>query len=298
MSDRSSPFWVFNSRIDAEAIVRAHEQPDRRPVPDRLVNYLGVKIDPAFVPHVLTGRAGEVEHVPIPANWHADISEWAGALRAVDLAREVFRVVELGCGWACWLVNTGTAARAKGLEVELIGVEADDGHAAFGRQSCLENGFSEEQFRIQRAIVGGRPGTALFPHHSAAGSDWGRHAIINGSEAETEAARQSGFYDELPVVRLSDLLTEGKIDLLHIDIQGAEADFIDTCIEDINRIVGYMVVGTHSRQIEGRIFSTMLNAGWILEIERPAILDLKKDAPDVIVDGVQAWRNPRLVNLS
>jgi hypothetical protein len=40
-----------------------------------------------------------VEGIPIPANWHADIAEWAAALRAVELAEETFTVVELGCGW-------------------------------------------------------------------------------------------------------------------------------------------------------------------------------------------------------
>jgi hypothetical protein len=41
-----------------------------------------------------------VEPIPIPANWHADIAEWAAALRAVDLARGSFTMAELGCGWA------------------------------------------------------------------------------------------------------------------------------------------------------------------------------------------------------
>ena len=30
------------------------------------------------------------------------------------------------------------------------------------------------------------------------------------------------------------------------------------------------------------------------EIERPAIQTLDGDAPAVVVDGVQGWRNPRL----
>ena len=64
---------------------------------------------------ILDGRAGEVEDMPIPANWHADIAEWAAALRAVELARGTFSMAELGCGWGCWMNNTGVAARAAGL---------------------------------------------------------------------------------------------------------------------------------------------------------------------------------------
>ena len=72
--------------------------------------------------------AGVVEPVPIPANWHADIAERAAALRAVEQAHGTFKVVELGCGWGCWLNNTGVAARTLGLAVTLIGVEGDEGH--------------------------------------------------------------------------------------------------------------------------------------------------------------------------
>ena len=85
--------------------------------------------------------------------------------------------------------------------------------------------------------------------------------------------------------------------MLHIDIQGGEADLIAGSIAMIQEKVAYMLVGTHSRQIEGQIFDTMLDAGWILEIERPAILSLGAQQPIVTVDGVQGWRNPRLLML-
>jgi len=85
-----------------------------------------------------------------------------------------------------------------------------------------------------------------------------------------------------------------KIDLLHIDIQGGEADLISACLSLLSEKVAYIVIGTHSRQIEGRLFDLLLQAGWWLEIERPAILSLTGH-PVVTVDGVQGWRNPRLL---
>ena len=56
-----------------------------------------------------------------------------------------------------------------------------------------------------------------------------------------------------------------------------------------------MVIGTHSRQIEGRLFDALLGAGWRLEIERPAMINLESGTPVVRVDGVQGWRNPYLL---
>lgn len=87
----------------------------------------------------------------------------------------------------------------------------------------------------------------------------------------------------------------GRIDLLHIDIQGGEADLIDQCLPLLNEKVAYMVIGTHPKQIEGRLYETLLNAGWRLEMERAAIFDLTRGpTPFVTVDGVQRWLNPAL----
>ena len=86
---------------------------------------------------------------------------------------------------------------------------------------------------------------------------------------------------------------DARIDLLHVDIQGGEADLIATSLSVLREKVAYLVVGTHSRQIEGRIIETLLGDSWVMEIERPAILALDARCPTVTVDGVQGWRNPR-----
>ena len=103
----SSPFFYYNARFDAEATILRHAVGGLPSTPGMLTNYLGVRIDPKFLPSILTNMAGVVEPVPIPANWHADIAEWAAALRAVELAQGAFKVVELGCGWAAGSTTPG-----------------------------------------------------------------------------------------------------------------------------------------------------------------------------------------------
>jgi len=66
------------------------------------------------------------------------------------------------------------------------------------------------------------------------------------------------------------------------------------CISGLTRSVAYLVIGTHSRAIEGRLFETLGAAGWRLEMERPAILAFGAKGPEVVTDGVQGWRNPML----
>lgn len=291
-----SPFFHYNAVFDPQAVMRRHRAPAIEPHPDYLTNFLGVRIDPKFFPELLAGKAGLVEEIPIPANWHADIAEWGAALRAVDLARERFTVVELGCGWGCWMNNTGVAARRVGLPVQLIGIEGDEGHIQFAREAVAANGFHESDVRLVRGIAASKPGVALFPRQSQAGVSWGLEPIFGATAEQRAKALQDGSHDELPMIDLAEIASEyGRIDLLHVDIQGGEADLIAGCRDLLTEKVAYVLIGTHSRSIEGRLFDLLGEMGWRLEIERPALLELADGSPRVTVDGVHGWRNMRLL---
>ena len=291
----ASPFFHYNAAFDAQALMHRHAASGLQPRDGLLTNYLGVLIDPKYLPAILQGRAGTVEGIPIPANWHADIAEWAAALRAVELAQGSFTMIELGCGWGCWMNNTGVAARRLGLEVFLIGIEGDPGHICFAKDALMQNGFSRSQYALHHGIAAAAGGTALFPRQDQAGIAWGLAPVFGASEAERDRAINAGSHDVLTMIPLADLATaRSHIDLLHIDIQGGEADLVAGSLSFINQKVGYLVIGTHSRQIEGRLFETLTKAGWHLEIERPALLALHPSGPSVTVDGVQGWRNMKL----
>jgi len=290
--EKGSPFFNYASTFDAIAVMKRYAVDDLQPSADHVTNYLGVKIAPRFFPGILDGKAGTVEPIPIPANWHADIAEWAAALRSVDIAEGTFRAVELGCGWGCWLNNAGAAARSRGLEIELIGIEGDAEHVEFANEAMVSNGFRPDQFRIIHGVAAPHRGTALFPVVENAGASWGSEPLLNASDLQIREAMATGQYQMLPALSLDQITNGEPIDLLHIDIQGGEADYIDAAIKDLNRYVQYIVIGTHSRQIEGRLMSTLLSHGWKLEIERPAIIVLVDGKPHISVDGVQGWRSP------
>lgn len=289
---QSSPFLHYNASFDARGTIASHARPDLSPHPDYLTNFLGVRIDPSFAPEILGARAGEVEGIPIPANWHADIAEWAAALRAVDLARGSFAMAELGCGWGCWMNNAGVAARTAGLDVQLIGVEGDVGHLAFAREACALNGFAPAQLTLHHGVAAASSGAALFPRQDKAGERWGLEPVFDATEEERNTALASGRFDELPTISFEDILDgRPRLDLVHLDIQGGEADLIESSGPVLDERVAYLVIGTHSREIEGRLCSELLGRRWRLEIERPAIVDLAGATPTTTVDGVQGWRN-------
>ena len=288
------PERPFHQRIDAAAIIRRYEDPQRTARPGHVVNFQGVAINVRFAPEYERWR-GLVTELPIPCNFHADMSEWAAALRAVDLAQDRFMMIELGCGWGCWMTATAFAARKRGLPLHVAGVEGDPGHCDMAREAFATNGISPSEYTLHQGIAAEKAGTALFPKPDPEGKDWGYEPIFDSRSPAYAQALASGRYDEIKIVPLSLVIGDrARVDLLHVDIQGGEADLVRDCLDLLDRKVAYMVIGTHSRPIEGRLMEMLLGAGWILEIEQPACIDLNPQPPATRADGVQAWRNPRL----
>jgi hypothetical protein len=291
-----SPYWHWQSSFDALAMMRKFAAPNLKPTPGFVTNFLGVKVDPVFYPPLLDSLVGTVEPIPTPNNWHADVAEFAAALRAVDLAGDTFTVAELGCGWGCWLNNTGVAAKRVGKKPFLIGIEGDDGHLDFARRSLPDNGFTESEFVLYRGIAAGYDGVALFPRQEQAGGNWGLEPILNPTEDQIARAEEEDSCEILPTIDLATITEKhGDLDLLHIDIQGGETAFLEGCIETCNRSVRYVLVGTHSRIIEGLVETLMFANGWALEMDRPSSSTLDDGVRTLRADGVQGWRNSRFM---
>lgn len=297
--DHCSPLWHYNANFDAITLIRNYENPERGPKKGHIVNFQGVAVNTAFLPHVLAGKEGQVEACPIPANWHADIAEWAAAFRAVEMATDSFTMIELGCGWGCWMNNTGAAARKRGLPLHLIGVEADAGHLRFAAEAMHTNGFSAEQYTLIRGVAGVRTGRALFPKQDLPGAHWGLEPVFDHDPEQFALQQESGLYEEVPIIALATVIGDHRwIDLIHIDIQGGEADFVEQNIATLTERVAYLLIGTHSKPIEGRLFDVLLKAGWHLDIERPLLFSLRDGQPVTGIDGVQGWLNPRIRSVS
>lgn len=289
-------FLGYDAVFDVEEVIRRHAVAEPEPRPGHYVNFLGVAIDPVFYPDILAGHGGKVEGLPLPANWHADMAEWGACLRAVDLARDAFVAVELGCGWGCWLNNAGVAARRAGLRVRLIGVEGDGGHLGFATAATTTNGFDARDVTLHRGVAAAHSGHALFPRQDRAGRNWDLAPRFGATPSEVDTAVASGGWDMVPMLTLPAIAgDEARIDLLHVDIQGGEDALLAGTLDFIRKHVAYLVVGTHSRPIEGRLLDRLGEAGFLLEVERPAFLPHHDLLDGVSVDGVQGWRNPTLL---
>ncbi|MDR1072067.1 MAG: hypothetical protein LBL45_00100 [Treponema sp.] len=86
------------------------------------------------------------------------------------------------------------------------------------------------------------------------------------------------------------------IDFVHLDLQGYEMEFIESCVKTFSERVKHLFIGTHTRKIEGDLFEFLYNHGWTLLREKPCVVQWPETAPhsfvDVTVkDGGQFWKN-------
>lgn len=289
----------FRGYTDADAaLVRSFY----RPAEGRdgyVTNFVGA-VARTSIRHSFAPLSGSVQGLPFPDSFHGDPVEWVGVLRAVSEAQGRFSVAELGAGWGPWLVASSLAAKARGIsDIYMTGVEADAGHFAAMSQHLLDNGFSPEAHRLLQGAVGPVSGTAFFPIIESE-RDWGAAAVFS-ADAVPPTIDYRGNRLRYTTVRAFDideiLADRALFDLVHVDIQGTEREAIPAGLEVLNRKVRWLVIGVHSRAIEGMLIETLSQAGWQLTNEKPTQFRLATDRPitiaDTFSDGTQVWRNRR-----
>lgn len=283
----------YNTRVDIRGIVEQNIDHNRQPKEGHNVNFLGVAV-PIEVFPFLAGTGGTLDIIPIPANYHADMAEWAASIRPIDLAKDTFTMIELGCGWGCWMVNTGVVAKRRGLEIELIGVEGDPRHVELCQKTMASNNIAIGEYSVVRGIAAGSSGIALFPKRQGGEDNWGFEPIFGATEQQQAELVGAGAYESLEMIALADVIGDRAfIDLLHLDIQGGEGQLVRETIDLLSEKVGYILIGTHSRILEGELMTALFERNWRLEIDRPVIFGLENGTPVTQIDGVQGWVNPK-----
>ena len=204
----------YSATFDCRKTIENHAKESLVPRDGYLTNFLGTIVRPSYFDTILRGKEGIVESVPTIGNWHACVAEWGACLRALDLAQAPFTVMELGCGWGCWLNNMAVAARNKGVDYRLIGIEGDPDHIDFAKETFRENGIPIEKLELHHGIAAATNGIALFPNQEVKSSSWGLEPVFSVSQQQREEAVSSGQYTALPMLSLQDVIgTHTAIDL-------------------------------------------------------------------------------------
>ncbi len=146
---------------------------------------------------------------------------------------------------------------------------------------------------LLRAVIGANDGVARFPVLPEPSIDWGARASF--ADDKTEPTRTSATFVEVPSISIRTLLLDlDLVDHMHCDIQGDEATALETSAEAVDAKVKRLVVGTHGRAIEDRLFTLFSGLGWALEYEKACTFQAGTAGMTLQNDGVQVWRNGRI----
>jgi FkbM family methyltransferase len=269
------------------------------------VNFLGVKTSERF--HSLTVKHTD-ERIDAPSfpSFDEEYFEWIDLLEAVVDAREEFTMIELGAGYGRWLVNAAVAVRAYhgSLACKLIGVEPEPSHYEWMRTHFEMNGVPLGYATFIQAAASVRDGEVWFyvgrpeEWYGQAIASWNRLSWLNRLRlrVKKEVSLRGCRIRKVKAVGLSRLLDPfDRVDLIDLDVQGAELNVLQSAAEQLDQKVKRVHIGTHSVAIEAGLRTLFHTLGWINLNDYACGSECETPWGNIkFQDGVQSWVNPRL----
>lgn len=300
--DEINPEIYGYSREDV-ALLKRYACGSPQPGDGYVTDFTGVRHTVDIIPswNAISGKV--FASVPIPTDgFHAEAIEYIGLFLSIEEARETYTMFELGAGWGPWMCLAGAACRKRGFaSVNLIGVEGIPDKIPYIKQNLVANGLRGDNggaFEIYDGVA-----TGIYQGIvTTDGSDSEFPLVAHGSFGAT-LLRDSRIWTKSRVSLIKGYKFEDLsrnypvIDLVHIDLQGYEKEFIESCARVLARKVKFLVVGTHTRAIEGFLIEFLYRHGFRILREKPCSIEKwPEKAPDnfldiTVIDGTQVWRN-------
>ena len=277
--------------------------------PGWTIDFLGVKTDQRFergMPYHVDRTEPCYEEPALPG-FDEEYFEWIDVLESVKAAADQFTMIELGAGYGRWVARAAAALRQiTPLPFKLVAVEPEPTHFRWLREHLRSNGVNPAAHELIEAAVTAEG--RRVPFYVGNPSGWYGQAVAEapsrgffrrmGRFVRSLGSRTSAEVSIawVPSVALREILERHpRVDLIDLDLQGAEAEVLASAIDAIDRQVRRVHVGTHSKQIEKSLRDLFSVRGWIL-LNDYACLSLNQTPFGEIrfEDGVQTWLNPRL----
>ena len=255
--------------------------------PDFIVNFLGVITRVGYFE-----AYGEISR-KYPKDRHVETDypvfdeeyfELIDILEAVVAAENQFTMLELGAGYGRWTANAAAALRILGKpQYSFIAVEAEPTHFQWMSQHLADNSVDHNNLRLVQAAVAGVDGKVGFHLEDAqyvGPARWyGQH--IGGPHS-------------VDAVSLNTLLQPlSSVDLIDIDVQGAELQVLQAAAQELDEKVKRVHIGTHGADIEAGLHSLFSRLGWTCLRCFPCGGSAETEwGAFIFQDGVQSWLNP------
>lgn len=236
--------------------------------------------------------------------------EYTDILEACLSAGTTFTFLELGAGWGRWSARAALAARQLGKSIKLGLVEGAPQHIPMIHASMADNGVRPEDYKLYEVAIGAQDGETLFcVEKPNEGAIWfGQGAVAGVVSEDTRIGEHEGrpMYQHIPggscmiwvpQIPLSAVLADFEfIDLVDMDLQGAEREALAEAIEPLTLKVRRLHIGTHGADIEAAVRGTLSEAGWICLRDYPGGQGNDTNFGRChFVDGIQTWVNPKLL---
>lgn len=284
---------------DDVALLSRHVHPAPA-APSAITDFMGVRTSASLHPMAVALHGTVIADIPIPHDsLRAEAIEYYALLASFEAAvPDSFSFVELGASYAPWTCVAAVLAERTGrTNWKVVAVEAASylfnlipGHLA-------ENGIDPDSPKvslIHGAIATDR-GTLRFPKVNSPDDNGGQ---IGNADTNIDYLGRTLEYEEVQAYPLSDVLPEGIVDLVHIDVQGFEHVILSAAIDLLDARVKSIFIGTHSRKIEGELIELFHSHGWRLVRERPTQFVYQGHQADAVAwttrDGGQYWINQKL----
>ena len=250
--------------------------------------------------------------------------EFASLYDAVLSAEGCFTMVELGGGYASRCVDAQAALdRYNAMPSKYVVVEAEPVHFEWAKRHMRANGIDPDQHWMINGAVSDTAEPVLFLV--------GEGLYYNGIIAAEDALDLCGQIDKLgqtqSVLRnmmatghlgvqipysskagkhlhdmkyvsarpLSELLQPlGVVDLMDVDIQGAEISVLPPAMRVLNDKVKRLHLGTHGREVHKFMWDMFFENEWVCEYDFPPFSDIETDWGNFSTsDGILTFVNTR-----
>jgi FkbM family methyltransferase len=243
------------------------------------VDFLGTRYRTSFFT-MWRSQPHDRDEAPTYPPFDEEYFEWIDLLEAVASAKNRFTMLELGAGFGRWTVRAAAAAKQRNVSYSLIAVEAEPTHFDWLRENLQDNNVDLANCRLILAAATGKDGKIGF----------------QVGDAENSYGQAIGGNTEVEAISLSTLLLPcDLVDLVDMDVQGAELDILVSATELLVRKVKRVHVETHSQQLHTDILRLFRSLGW-----KPHFLyagDTADKTPWGRINfqgGTQSWLNPGL----
>ena len=298
----ASPHQIYAGyRKEHEALLRSMVVRDAEVGTDRFIDGFGQVTLFSCVPFSSAFDSDRLT-LPFPDDgFHAEAPEYIAIADSVKRADSRYCIAELGAAWGPWVGLGGVMARNRGVkEIELIGVEALPARFELLRRHLAVNSLRPDDgdettlggvtCRLMAGAATVTRTEVWFPDVPV--TDLG--SAISDSDAGKDYRGKRVRNLRVEGYPLTEILRDSRVDLLHVDVQGAELDLVRTNLDLLAGQVSGMMIATHSRVIEGALIELLYENGWRLELEKPCRVAWQSEPPSqeamTEVDGCQYWR--------